>query len=208
MIICRCSAQPVLCYQDGGPVVEVLASSRDPLALLSWRLTSSSALASSTFSLQSMTRFVVYKHFTGTQYYNIMKIENVPKKTSQISWRTGTLLFLTTTTSGSVSTSPMESLSQRWVFIIILSIRKYDLSWSCFQKLGGNKLLGPKGVAVADSGEIIVIDNKGSAVFILHPASGKVVLESIHLLLKVKRTLISKHRKNCKCCPVSQSIVR
>ena len=81
-------------------------------------------------------------------------------------------------------------------------------SWSCFQKLGGNKLLGPKGVAVADSGEIIVIDNKGSAVFILHPASGKVVLESIHLLLKVKRTLISKHRKNCKCCPVSQSIVR
>ena len=45
-----------------------------------------------------------------------------------------------------------------------------------FQKLGGNKLLGPKGVAVADSGEIIVIDNKGSAVFILHPASGKVIL--------------------------------
>ena len=45
-----------------------------------------------------------------------------------------------------------------------------------FQQLGGNKLLGPKGVAVADSGEIIVIDNKGSAVFILHPASGKVIL--------------------------------
>ena len=74
--------------------------------------------------------------------------------------------------------------------------------------MGGNKLLGPKGVAVADSGEIIVIDNKGSAVFILHPASGKVVLESIHLLLKVKRALISKHRKNCECCPVSQLIVR
>ena len=207
MKISRCSAQPVLCYQDGGPVVEVLASSRDPLALLSWRLTSSSALASSTFSLQSMTRFVVYKHFTGTQYYNIMKIENVPKKTSQISWRTGTLLFLTTTTSGSVSTSPMESLSQRWLFYHNFLDQKI-WSWSCFQKLGGNKLLGPKGVAVADSGEIIVIDNKGSAVFILHPASGKVVLESIHLLLKVKRTLISKHRKNCKCCPVSQLIVR
>ena len=43
--------------------------------------------------------------------------------------------------------------------------------------MGGNKLLGPKGVAVADSGELIVIDNKGSAVFILHPASGKVILK-------------------------------
>ena len=47
--------------------------------------------------------------------------------------------------------------------------------------MGGNKLLGPKGVAVADSGEIIVIDNKGSAVFILHPASGKVILRRLHI---------------------------
>ena len=31
-----------------------------------------------------MTRFVVYKHFTGTQYYNIMKIENVPKILTKI----------------------------------------------------------------------------------------------------------------------------
>ena len=129
------------------------------------------------------------------------------QKSSQKSWRTGTLLFLTTTTSGSVSTSPMESLSQRWLFYHNFLDQKI-WSWSCFQKLGGNKLLGPKGVAVADSGEIIVIDNKGSAVFILHPASGKVVLESIHLLLKVKRALISKYRKNCECCPVSQLIVR
>ena len=208
MIISRCSAQPVLCYQDGGPVVEVLASSRDPLALLSWRLTSSSALASSTFSLQSMTRFVVYKHFTGTQYYNIMKIENVPKNPHKNHEGREHCCFWLRQQVDQCPRTQWKVCLKGEFFIIIFSIRKYDLSWSCFQKLGGNKLLGPKGVAVADSGEIIVIDNKGSAVFILHPASGKVVLESIHLLLKVKRTLISKHRKNCKCCPVSQLIVR
>ena len=54
--------------------------------------------------------------------------------------------------------------------------------------MGGNKLLGPKGIAVAESGELIVIDNKGSAVFILHPASGKVgfILFEIYHLYKKK----------------------
>jgi len=64
-----------------------------------------------------------------------------------------------------------------------IAVSDYDNKWisvhepsgKFVSKLGGNKLLGPKGVAVADSGEIIVIDNKASTVFILHPASGKVL---------------------------------
>ena len=71
------------------------------------------------------------------------------------------------------------------LFLIILFLQNPKMT--TFQKLGGNKLLGPKGVAVADSGELIVIDNKGSAVFILHPASGKVILIlrllSLHIFL-------------------------
>ena len=126
-IISRCSAQPVLCYQDGGPVVEVLASSRDPLALLSWRLTSSSALASSTFSLQSMTRFVVYKHFTGTQYYNIMKIENVPKNPHKNHEGREHCCFWLRQQVDQCPRAQWKICLKGDFFIIIFSIRKYDL---------------------------------------------------------------------------------
>ena len=40
--------------------------------------------------------------------------------------------------------------------------------------MGGSKLLGPKGVTVSSTGELIVVDNKGSCVYILQP-SGKVL---------------------------------
>ena len=64
-----------------------------------------------------------------------------------------------------------------------IAVSDYDNKWisvhepsgKFVSKMGGNKLLGPKGVAVAESGEVIVVDNKGSCVYILHPSSGKVI---------------------------------
>jgi len=64
-----------------------------------------------------------------------------------------------------------------------IAVSDYDNKWisvhepsgKFVSKMGGNRLLGPKGVAVAESGEIIVVDNKGSTVYILHPVSGKVI---------------------------------
>ena len=41
-------------------------------------------------------------------------------------------------------------------------------------QVGGSKLLGPKGVAVSRSGELVVVDNKASTVYILQP-SGKLI---------------------------------
>ena len=89
------------------------------------------------------------------------------------------------TQDGNIAVSDYDN---KWISVhepsgkFVSKVRIHDIVErfnSIFQKLGGNKLLGPKGVAVADSGEIIVIDNKGSAVFILHPASGKVI-QSLH----------------------------
>ena len=41
-------------------------------------------------------------------------------------------------------------------------------------KTGGNKLLGPKGLAVSGTGDLVVVDNKASCVHIVQPM-GKVI---------------------------------
>ena len=47
----------------------------------------------------------------------------------------------------------MSDYDNKWISI-------YQPSGKFVSKLGGSKLLGPKGLAVADSGELIVVDNK------------------------------------------------
>ena len=63
-----------------------------------------------------------------------------------------------------------------------IAVSDYDNKWISIHehngkfvmKMAGSKLLGPKGVTVAHTGELIVVDNKGSCVYILQP-SGKVL---------------------------------
>ena len=59
-----------------------------------------------------------------------------------------------------------------------IAVSDYDNKWisvhepngKFVSKMGGSRLLGPKGVAVAESGEIIVVDNKVSH----HPTAATV----------------------------------
>ena len=61
----------------------------------------------------------------------------------------------------------MSDYDNKWV-----SIHEPGGKW--VSKIGGSRLQGPKGVTVANTGELIVVDNKASCVHILQP-SGKLV---------------------------------
>ena len=47
----------------------------------------------------------------------------------------------------------MSDYDNRWISI-------FEQSGKFVSKIGGNKILGPKGLAVSGSGELIVVDNK------------------------------------------------
>ena len=47
----------------------------------------------------------------------------------------------------------MSDYDNRWISV-------FEPSGKFLSKTGGNKLLGPKGLAVSGTGELIVVDNK------------------------------------------------
>ena len=61
----------------------------------------------------------------------------------------------------------MSDYDNKWISI-------HEPGGKFINKVGGSRLLGPKGVTVSNTGELIVVDNKASCVHVLQP-SGKLV---------------------------------
>ena len=61
----------------------------------------------------------------------------------------------------------MSDYDNKWISI-------HEPGGKFISKVGGSRLLGPKGVTVSNTGELIVVDNKASCVHVLQP-SGKLV---------------------------------